>query len=528
VVSDFQRTDWGDLSDAAFGRLAEQVKALPGNPAVVFFRPGSECRSNVCVESLDFPRMAIGVGQALRVRANLRNHGDQAHEGLRVYCRIDGKEYGSSQVSLGPDGAGQVLFDCRFDKAGSHLVEVEVDAPDLKADNTALAAVEVPDRLRVLLVDGAPSPRPLLGATGFLRAALQPFTEAGVQPADLIETQTVAWDEFAEEHLAGKRAVVLANVARLADDQLAAVEAFVRKGGGLLIFPGDRADLEWWNQQGFAGGSGLVPMRIASVVGGLPDAPRPATIEIERFEHPALAVFSDPTYGDLSKARIWRWQVLEKPAAADAAGLAPTVFARLAGGAPLLVQKTCGEGLVMQAATACDAAWSNFPTRPFYVPMMQRLAAHAASNTVPPRNVAVGQPLVACLDREAAGRTFRLTDPASVVHEVRATARGAVAAVEFNDTQRPGLYVLTAADGTAIHFVASADRSESRLHLASDDDLRKIARRVGAALVRTGDAYADLERTRQFGWQAWKPLWLAVLLLVFMEMWLAQRFMKSA
>ena len=522
VISDFQKSDWAGAPDGAPAQLARRVRSLAGSPSLTLLRVGSAGRENVCVESLDLPRLAVGRGQELRLRANVRNFGLRAHTDLPVYFRVDGEQRAASRVSLPPGGRGQAAFACRFEEHGSHVIEVEIDSPDLKADNTRMAAIEVPDRLEVLLVDGDPNARPLQSETGFLAAALQPFASAGEEAFDTIEARTAAHYEFDPSHLAGMRAVVLANVPRLDDEQLTALTSFVESGGGLLVFFGDRIDERWYGERAFSDGAGLLPMRPVSVAAAGEDDGY-ETIQGGPYEHPALTAFNDPKNGDLTVGRILAWRRLAGVGDSGSAA----VVARLAGGDPLLVEKAFGRGRVVLAATSCDADWSNLPTRNFYVPLMQRLAAHVASNTVPPRNVNVGRPLITHLPGEAAGKRLKLTDSDGVVHRLRAVRDGERARIEFTRTRRPGLYVLEMPDGRQRHFVVAADPAESNLESLSDRELATLAEQLGASVVDSSEQYARQESLRRFGRELWKPLLLAVIVLAFAEMWLAQRFARS-
>ena len=56
--------------------------------------------------------------------------------------------------------------------------------------------------------------------------------------------------------------MILANVRKLNDDQLRALEDFVKNGGGLLIFPGNRIDAAWYNGALFKDGKGLLPLAL--------------------------------------------------------------------------------------------------------------------------------------------------------------------------------------------------------------------------------------------------------------------------
>src|SRR6185295_7011714 len=96
------------------------------------------------------------------------------------------------------------------------------------------------DRVPVLIVNGDPNPESLKGETDYLDIALQPYGQAKLDLTDLITTQVVEVQGLTPEAVSKSRVIVLANVQKLSDKQLASVKEFVRDGGGLLIFPGNR------------------------------------------------------------------------------------------------------------------------------------------------------------------------------------------------------------------------------------------------------------------------------------------------
>src|SRR5262249_21359097 len=155
--------------------------------------------------------------------------------------------------------------------------------------------------------------------------------------------------------------------------QLKALDGFVREGGGLLIFPGNRINSAWYNTTLSAEGRGLLPLPVVSIAGSHSQAGTQASIVSQLFEHPALEIFNDPKNGNLPEAQIGLWYKARPEARARSA-----VLARLDTGDPFLVEKPYGEGRVIQCAIPCDADWSNLPMRPFYLPLMQQLVTYLA------------------------------------------------------------------------------------------------------------------------------------------------------
>ncbi|MHB8897821.1 MAG: BatA domain-containing protein [Thermoguttaceae bacterium] len=529
LVSDFQAADWQGLSTETAARLRTQLDAMPVRPSLTFVKIGEEVLDNVSIDSLDLPQGALGVGQSLQFRANLRNHGPRSYPAARVVLRMDGKPQATSVVALEANAAAQVLFSCRLQSAGSHVVEVEAEVDDrLATDNACAASVTVLEQIDVLLVDGAPSAKPLESETDFLAVALTPYTFGRVKLTDLLQTRTVAAKELGKESVQGARVIVLANVPRLTDEQAELLTEYVRGGGSLLVFLGNKIDMAWYNQKLCTAQAGLLPMPLAALEGSTGEKRLTARVVAQHFEHPALEIFNDRSTGNLADAEIWNWYRLargeDRPARSS--DPAAVVMARLETGDPLMVERRYGAGLVVQVATACDTDWSSLPMQPAFLPLMQQLVSTMACQVMPSRNIQAGDPLVAVLPADAAGVPLALQLPDGLRHTFVPAVRGSQSVVQFAGTGQPGVYTLTGPDARPIHFVALAPRSESDLRLLTSEQLSEVAGQFGADVVGSAEQFLELDRTRRHGREIWRFLLAAVVILMFTELVLQQRFAR--
>jgi hypothetical protein len=526
VLTDFQHVSFPanerDLLKEKFSRL----RNLPAAPMITFFDVGTEVKDNVAIEGLEFSRLIVGVGQKVHIRAMLRNYGSAPYPELRVLCKTDGKEKAASQIALGPGERGQVLFTHAFDTPGSHVIEVSAEADALKADNVFLASIPVRDKVPVLLVNGDPSPEPLKGETDFAEIALQPFGAGKVELADLIKTRVIKGEELDAAKLADAAVAIVANVRRLNETQVKALEDYVRAGGGLLLFPGNRVDSGWWNANLFKGGDGLLPAALGPLSGELKPGATAAAIIGQRFENAALEFFNDPRNGTLADSAVRVWFKLDE-ASARAAHPPATTLARLDTGDAFFVEKPLGEGRVIACATALDADWSNLPVRAFYLPLLQRLCIYLASTIYPPRNLEVGQQLIAFVEPRSVGKNATLTLPDGRVIDLPVVQKGARATLEFSATQQPGLYTLQPPGAGAIHYVVNASRRESDLEKLSSSEIADFARDQQVSLVRDSAQFKALDQTRRFGREMWKPLLWSLLGMMFVEMVVQQRFARA-
>lgn len=516
VITDFQKVSFEPAEDAALGQALDRLKKMPSPPQITFFDVGQEVRDNVAVESLDFSRLMVGVGQKIQIRGNLRNYGEANYSDLRVYFKVDGKEKAVSQVNLGAHQTAQVLFTHAFESAGSHVVEVYADADPLKADNSAQASITVRDRVPVLLVDGDPSPEPLKGETAFAEIALQPYGAARSEAADLLTTRVIRPDELNPKLLSASAMVLLANVRTLGGDKLKLLEEFVRNGGGLLIAPGNKIDPKWYNSAALQDGHGLLPAGFGAIAGD-PAGTSTVSVVAERFENPALEIFNDPRNGSLGEAAIKAWYKLQP-------GSGAVTLARLENEDPFLVEKPYGEGRVIQLCTAIDADWSNLPMRSFYLPLMQRLSVYLASTVYPPRNVEVGQGIAAFLPAEDAGKKVVVTLPDGSTAQLPVVKKGTRGVVEFARTQEPGVYTLLPVSGQPLHFVVNASRKESDLEKLSAEAMAKFGVDHGVSVVHSEAEFHQAEQLRRYGHEVWQGVLWLLLLACFGEILLQQRF----
>jgi hypothetical protein len=522
VLSDFQMTSWSPDSEAARKQGLEVLANMTIPPRITYMRIGKEVGENVAVDSIEVSRPILGVGQTLQIRGNIHNYGTTRYPDLRVYFRADGQTRSVSQVNLGPKESSQVLFSHAFDKAGSHGIEIFAEADALQADNARRMAIPVWDRLGVLLVSGDRNPKAMQAETAYLEIAMQPFTLGAVALADLIRTKTISPEELKPESLADIRVVVLANVRQLSDPQVQTLQGFVKQGGGLLIFAGDRINPDWYNSTAFASGAGLLPCRFGPIVNA-PANTGGIGIVAENFDHKALELFNDPRNGNLGGVKIRNWFKLDT----GSGGQGVSFPARMESGDSLFAEKTFGQGFVIQCATACDADWSNLPLRPAYLPLIQQLVTYLASTVYPPRNVSVGDTLAALVPGTLSGQNAILTGPDGRRHELKIIPREQYGLAEYRETDRPGLYAMEVPPSEVIHFVVNPLAAESDLQSIAEDEYRSMGQSFGIAAITSGQEYQNLTQQRRFGQEIWKSLLAGVLALVFLEILLQQVFARA-
>ena len=139
-------------------------------------------------------------------------------------------------LSVGPLAPGEsqlVRLGSQLEVAGSNRFRVSIDADHLVDDNTAYLAIEVPDQLKVLVVEGRER------EARYLDLALRLRRSGYAQGLDCV---TVPSSSVGKQDVETADVVVLANVADLSDDGLESLTESVLKGTGLIVYAGDQMD----------------------------------------------------------------------------------------------------------------------------------------------------------------------------------------------------------------------------------------------------------------------------------------------
>jgi len=518
IASDFQAQDWGPDGRQARDRALAALRTQTGSLDVVLLRTAKPMPDNIAVETIELSRQMVGVNQPVRIRAGVVNHGNEDRNDLRLFFRVDGKERAVSQLSIPAHQRGQVLFEHTFDTPGSHVIEVEAQADALDIDNTIRMSVPVVEQVPVLLVSGGLESRDGLSGTGYLELALRPYAAAHATTADLIALRRVREDALTAEDLQGVRVVVLANVRQLDQVGEQALVNFVHDGGGLLVFPGDRVNAAWYD----ARLGDILPASFSGIGGGR-GTPASA-VTLARPNHPAVSALAETGIAGIA---VRNWQRLASPPDAGESN----VLARLDNGEPFLVidDGADGRGRVGLCAVPVDDSWSNLPLRTAFLPLVQGLVVHLAATVNPPRNLTSGDHILSFQPAQAVGRWAVITDPTGKDHRVQVSARsgGDGGMIDFVETARPGIYVLTTANDERIHYAVSAPVAESNLSLLDDSGVQALADELGATVVDSWQAWRDRDQQRRHGRELWPLLAGLVLFLLFAELWLQSRFART-
>jgi hypothetical protein len=497
-ISDFQRTGFGG-APAGGGSGLERPQG-PWNEARVYIVPlQPRSRANAALTGASLAPSAdptqppaLEVGAVSYDAVSGSSPQDFALEARELSRASDAK--GASQdgsplapadaslgrgfVSLGARGEGRTLLPLtRAPETGG-----EVLLPDdaLALDNRCVFAAGRSGTLRVVLrEDGPPSP---------LRLAL----EAG-SPASGLTVRALDASQLAGG-VGDADLVVVGDVERLGASEMQRLLDFHRAGGGVLLVPGTRADLVFWND--------LLRQLGAGTLGPDTPAAQGAAWRLLRAVtgHAVLDGFPTRPGEPLTQARFTR-----VPAFTPAANA--RVLLHFDGAHAALVEAS----RVLVLTTPLDAARSDFALSGAFLPLVHQAARVLARGTAAP-SLHPGDTWSAPASAE-----WRIEDetgrdiPVSVE-----TSGGATRAVSV-PLERTGLYRAFAGPDLRASFAVNPDPEEGDLAPLPDASLMAAFPAGRARLLRVGDDLAARVREARFGRELWPEFVLFALLLLFAE-----------
>ena len=503
LITDLGLTGWDNFS------MSSLKQVDPAIPVKAIHVGRKQTPLNVAVKEIRAAGQGIGVDLPLHLEAVVANFSDQEIKDLLVQLSIDGQNKDQKLTSVPPRGDATVTLQTRLSQAGSHAGQLTIKKDGLAGNASLHFGVHAQDQLRILVVDGDPQTSLVQSETFFLTRALNP---AGESDSSQYLPTVIIPEGLSGATLDAYQVIVLCNVAALPDAFVAKLQNYLRGGGGLLIFGGDRLQADHYN----AKLAQILQTPIRDKKQGL-EASGEKIGNLE-LTHPALQGLSDNLLQEsIKSARVWGYS------RASASG--KSVLMSLANGDPLLIEHKVGSGRVMFITTTADRDWSDLPVKTAYLPMIHSLTNYLAGGKrgLLDGGISVGDVKEFSLPPGYVGKTIRITKPNKQPAEVIMSAAQDRASGSFEDNDVSGIYQLALTggnqeSGTPRLYAVNPPFLESRLEEITERELQAKLSPIRADVV-------PIETLREGGTRRDLALPLLGLLLatLLLEGWFAQR-----
>ena len=503
LITDMGLTGWDQFSVAGLKQV---------DPSIAFklIHIGRKQQPlNGTIKTIRLTSQGVGVNLPTQIEATVANFGDSEIKDVLVQLSIDGQNREQKLATVPAGGETSVNFQTRVNQAGAHVGQVTLKKDGLAGNPTTHFALDAQDKLKILVVDGDPQTSLVQSETFFLSRALNPAGDSS-----LFLPTVILPDALNSATLDGYQVVMLCNVAALSDAFVTKLQNFLRQGGGVLIFGGDKFQPESYSQRW--------PQALPGELREKKLGPEASGEKIGKFDldHPVLQNLSEDTLQEsLKSARVWGYT---RTAASGKAALIS-----LTNGDPLLLEQKIGSGKLMLFTTSADRDWSDLPVKTVYLPLVQALAQYLAGGKrgALDAGIPVGTAKELSLPPGYVGKSLRVTKPDKQSADIPIAGEKdhAQATIEVND--RAGIYRLAYPTGVEKDigapqlYSANSPFLESRLDEISARELQSKLSPIRAEVIpvdalKDGGSRTDLAL----------PVLALLIVTLLIEGWLAQRF----
>ena len=474
-LTDAQKRSWCENSESTIEKFAEL-----GKKASISLLPlGDESYENLALSDFHMTSGACRSGGFINLSAKIINHGESlATASIELFHNSNIVDV-TSVSSLQPKEERLLRFGVQLESSGPNRFQLSLESDNLEDDNSAYLAIDVPDKLKVLIVEGSP------GAGRYLELATQ--LERSGYAEGLICTVSLA-SLVSAEQIEKNDVVVLADVGDLDEENIKILDEKVRNGAGLLVYAGVNMDA----------------FSAEQIIGRLVTMDWEKRVSPEDGQNHQIRVSPQSDQLGLELRRL-EAEILDckvngfhqVQTAADS-----KILLELDNGNPLLFMQEIERGKLAIFTTGADREWSSLPLNPAG-PILFHLLLQELSTGDRQKSLRIGESVRVEIRSNRLGAEPKLIGPSGAVSvPVRQEARESNKYIELllSKTEIPGFHELQFGDNTDFEVLAAnLDAGESDLKPATIDELESVFENTGVKILGSESMVDNSENQTHLG-----------------------------
>jgi len=240
------------------------------------------------------------------------------------------------------------------------------------------------------------------------------------------------------------------------------------------------------------------------------------------FEHPLLAPFSEPRFGDFTQIHFWKHRRINVADLPDA-----RVLARFDNSDPAWFELNVGEGALLVFTSGWHPSDSQLALSTKFVPLLYSILEYSGVLTGQQTQYFVGDPVTVPQGIASSSRSIQIRKPDGTQTSLHMEDKA------FTQTDMPGIYAVESSAGNRL-FAINLPAKESRTAVMPIEDLEQY----GVSLSRTAslaaqepELFSNLQSGRakhrsdvaglENKQKVWRWVFVSLLIVSFIEIWLA-------
>ena len=483
-----------DLAQYNWDQLDDSVPSFDGTRIYVAHLP-AQTRPNAYVERVAAPSWMLAADAKVTLQTAIAHSG----EGTTLDLFVDGQRVRRQSVDPGVPGTTQVVLSFSPRRPGRLSGHVALAADALALDNRRYFTLDLPTAITVLLLGERPED------AYYARRALG----AAALSDPVVKIRTDLFANLDASTLAGVDVLVLCNLARLSAAQKAALDEFVAKGGGVVLFPAPHSDLGYYNRDLLPG---LIPGRFKDRIGTPGNTANYQVLDADEPHHP---LFNDLLASDGDQPRFYAYfSMVPTP------DLLP--LARFGDGQLAMAMAWKERGRVALAAFPINPQWNDLHQRGLFAPLLHRLVRELSLPPDRHDSYLVGEtvyrrladvPMEAAVEAETpSGERLRL-EPESVSGQYL---------WKIPHVGEAGIWLLRAAGAEVDAFAVNLDARESSLAPVVPEYIRSVFSDAEVHFLNPSDDLRLAVLGNRHGRELWREFLILALALLLVEQWIAR------
>lgn len=401
IFTDLQAATW-NFGEGSPDR--EGLAAIRQRAEIRWEDVGDDLDFNHAITGLELSSAVLLRKEPFRVTATIEGWGTIPIAKPLVFAllKVDGQLSQSLPVDFDERGRAKVVFELQFEGSGQRALEVGLskiptgssagtdnDGQNVDrrpADDRRYVVANIREELRVLLVDGKPTPARFENATDYLRLALDPGNE-GQQ----FRIETIPVDELLSTRLTKFDVVCVCDPPALSANEVAVIEEYLRQGGGVIVGFGPQARLTDFRQVLGRASAAWWPVEMEEVQGNADDPREIVEFDPLGYRHPIVAPFAGNPGAGLAATKTFAYVRLTKRPDVES-----DVALQFTSGDPAIVTSRVGAGRLVIVSTPFDRSWGTWALWGHsLVPLAHEMMRYAAAETDAVRSVVAGDEVFA-------------------------------------------------------------------------------------------------------------------------------------
>jgi hypothetical protein len=356
IVTDGQSLPWQSFQPDRDAGPQWDADGVDASTAFFVFVAGATAPENVYPKSIRIEPALVTRDATARISVNVGHSGTGSETSVALF--VNDSERARRRVAINADEGAEVSFLLPPMAPGIHAARVETAVDGLSIDNTFHFLLRVRDRPRALVV-GTESDAFYLGR------ALHPRGATALADIGGIAFQRVDPDNTASMSLHDVACVFLCNALPLSGQEIVRLESYVRQGGLLCLYPGDRAKVEDYASWSIWP---ALPERVVETDANT--AHRPLRLMASPEALFRSLKLPPGTVPSVTARRMLQWKT---------DNLDPDAVVMMAGAdQPFLLSRQVDKGRALMFAVTADRRWSDWPLSPLFLPVSHEIALFGA------------------------------------------------------------------------------------------------------------------------------------------------------